>query len=397
MNILQRFFASDAAGGIIMLAAAALAMLVANSSLYPLYHAGLEHGFTFGFTAADGTPVFALQKPLLLWINDLLMALFFLYAGLEIKRELFAGALSSVRRATLPLVAALCGMAGPALVYLFINRAHPEFHHGWAIPAATDIAFALGVLALASSRVPSSVKVLLMAIAVMDDLGAILVIAFFYTSGLFLPALAVVAVAVASLAALNALKVTAYGPYFIVGFVLWVALLKAGVHPTIGGVILGFSIPMRGADGRFCALEHLEHMLKPWVVFLILPVFAFANAGVPLAGLGLDAVLHPVTLGIALGLFIGKAVGVFGATWLSIATGLCPRPDRASSIQLFGMACLCGIGFTMALFVGGLAFNAPEMAAYIRMGVIGGSLLSGVLGYGILCVAAPRSYKGLSK
>lgn len=378
-----------------MLAAAALAMVVANSSLEPLYHAYLAQTLTVGFTDPEGHGIVAFQKPLLLWINDLFMAIFFLYAGLEIKRELYKGALSSVKRALLPLIAAACGMAVPAAIYLFINQAHPEYQHGWAIPSATDIAFAVGVVALASSRVPSSVKVLLMAIAVMDDLGAILVIAFFYSSGINMAALVVAAAATAMLFVFNRLKITNYGPYFLVGFVLWAALFNAGVHPTIGGVIMGFMIPISDEENpKNCPLENLEHMIKPWVTFAILPVFAFANAGVSFAGMGLDDLFHPVTLGIALGLFIGKQVGIFGSVFLAVKSGICLMPTRASWLQIYGMATICGIGFTMALFVGGLAFEGHGMDAYVRMGVMAGSVLSALVGYGILYVASPRSYEG---
>lgn len=335
----------------------------------------------------------ALQKPLILWINDLLMAIFFLYAGLEIKREFKVGALSSPRRAMLPLVAAAFGMLVPALIYLFINRAHPEFHHGWAIPSATDIAFAVGVLALASKRLPGSIKVLLLAIAVIDDLGAILVIAFFYTGAIGTGALAAAAVAALGLFILNRMNVSHYGPYFLIGFVLWVALLKAGIHPTIGGVLLGFAIPMIDDDHVYSPLEALEHIIRPWVVFVILPIFAFANAGVSLEGLSWGDWLHPVTLGIAAGLFFGKQIGIFGSLYLMIKSPWFLMPSGARWSHLYGMSLLCGIGFTMALFIGGLAFAGHGMDAYVRMGVIGGSILSAVCGYIVLSMAAKKPYE----
>jgi len=397
MKALHKFFHSDAAGGIIMLLAAVAALVIANSPFYNLYESALSQTLTMGFTTPEGAPAFALQKPLILWINDLLMAIFFLFAGLEIKRELLAGALASFKTALLPMIAAICGMAIPAVVYLFILRDQPQYGHGWAISSATDIAFALGVLALLGSRVPASIKVLLMAIAVMDDLGAILVIAFFYAGAISGTALAVAGVAAFALLILNRLRVVAYGPYFLVGFVLWAALLKAGIHPTIGGVILGFAIPMRDEEGTYCPLETLEHIIKPWVVFAILPIFAFANAGVSFEGLGLSALMHPVTLAITAGLFLGKQLGIFGAIYGAVKTGLCPMPVRASWAQIYGMAMLCGIGFTMALFVGGLAFDDPSMAVYVRMGVIGGSALSALCGYGLLYIAVPRSSEGLLK
>jgi NhaA family Na+:H+ antiporter len=398
VKALSSFFHSDAAGGIIMLVAAILAMLVANSSLEGWYHAYLAQTLTVGFTDPEGHAIVAFQKPLLLWINDLFMAIFFLYAGLEIKRELYKGALSSFKRAILPMIAAAFGMLFPAVLYLFINQSHPEYHHGWAIPSATDIAFALGVVALIASRVPASIKVLLMAIAVIDDLLAILVIAFFYSGGVEVVPLGVAATAATILFLFNRLKITNYGPYFLIGFVLWAALFKAGVHPTIGGVILGFMIPISDEENpKACPLVELEHMLKPWVTFAILPVFAFANAGVSFAGLGFDALLHPVTLGIMLGLFFGKQIGIFGAIWACIKLGLCHMPTRATWVHVYGMACLCGIGFTMALFIGGLAFEGHGMDAYVRMGVMAGSVLSALVGYAILYNAAPRSYEDSSK
>ncbi|MBU6234522.1 MAG: Na+/H+ antiporter NhaA [Alphaproteobacteria bacterium] len=393
MKALYNFFHSEAAGGIVMMIAAALAMLIANSPLEGWYHAYLAQTLTVGFTSPEGAATVAFQKPLLLWINDFFMAIFFLYAGMEIKREMFRGALSSAKRAMLPIISAACGMAVPAAIYLFINQAHPEFHHGWAIPSATDIAFAVGVIALASSRVPSAIKILLLAIAVVDDLGAMLVIALFYNSDIYYPALAVAGVSAAILFAFNRLKITAYGPYFIIGFILWAALFQAGVHPTIAGVILGFSIPMIDGEKGVCPLENLEHMIQPWVTFCILPIFAFANAGVSFAGLGFDALLHPVTLGIGAGLFIGKQIGIFGSVWLCVKAGICHMPTRASWLQVYGMAVLCGIGFTMALFVGGLAFEGHGMDANVRLGVMAGSVLSALAGYGILCIAAPRSYE----
>lgn len=365
---LKAIAASDASGGVILMMAAVAAMLAANSPVAALYE-------SFVATAH-------------LAINDFLMAIFFLLAGLEIKRECMVGALSSRARAALPLIAAICGMAVPALVYLGIVGGDAGAMRGWAIPSATDIAFALGVLALASSRVPAALKVLLMAIAVMDDLGAILVIAFFYTGGVAWVPLAGAAAASAVLVALNRMKVLAYTPYIAVGAVLWFALLKAGVHPTIGGVILGFCIPMP-------KVEKLEHALKGPVTFGILPLFAFANAGVSLAGLGLGDMLHPVTLAIAAGLFIGKQVGIFGAIWLMVKAGICALPQGVNWRHIYGLSLLCGIGFTMALFIGGLAFTDPAMGVYVRMGVIGGSILSGLLGYTVLSFAGSRLHKGL--
>jgi len=393
MKVLYNFFHSEISGGVILLLAAVAAMLIANSAFEPLYHGFLNQTLTVGFTSTEGIATLGFQKPLILWINDLLMAVFFLFAGLEIKRELKVGALSNFRSAMLPLIAAVCGMLVPALIYLFFNRAFPEFHHGWAIPSATDIAFAVGVLALASKRLPGSIKVLLLAIAVMDDLGAILIIAFFYSGSIGTGALAVAGLAALGLFILNRMNVVHYGPYFLIGFILWAALLKAGIHPTIGGVILGFAIPMMDEDHTYSPLEALEHMIQPWVVFAILPIFAFANAGVSLAGMGWGDVLHPVTLGIAAGLFIGKQIGIFGSLYLAIKSPWFLMPPGARWSHLYGISLLCGIGFTMALFIGGLAFAGHGMDAYVRMGVMGGSLLSAVCGYFVLSWAAKKPYE----
>lgn len=357
----KAFFASDAAGGIVLMLSAALAMLAANSLLSGTY------------------TVF--QEKTLLIINDLLMAFFFLYAGLEIKRELVVGALSSRQKAILPLIAAACGMIVPAIIYTYILREMPELHHGWAIPAATDIAFSLGVLALAASRLPPAIKVLLMAIAVMDDLGAILVIAFFYTDTLNLMPLLIAAIATMTLVVMNLKKVEHFAPYFAAAGVLGVGLFFAGIHPTIAGVTMGFCVPMH----RAVRLQH--HLHKP-VTYLVLPLFGFANAGVSLAGIGMDDLFHPLALGIGLGLVAGKQIGIFGSIYMCVKTKLCVLPEGVTWLQVYGMSILCGIGFTMALFVGGLSFSNPAWDVYIRMGVIGGSVVSALLGYTVLNVAA---------
>lgn len=329
------------------------------------------------------------QEKTMIVINDLLMAFFFLYAGLEIKRELKVGALSTKSKAVLPLIAAVCGMAVPAAIYLYILRDLPALNHGWAISSATDIAFSLGVLALAASRVPSALKVLLMAIAVMDDLGAIIVIAVFYTDSLNMMPLLMAVTAVAVLIGLNWKNVQAYAPYFAAAGFLGVALFMAGIHPTIAGATMGFCIPMN-------RVKALQHALHAPVTFGVLPLFGFANAGVSLTGIGMDDFLHPLTMGIALGLFAGKQIGIFGSLYICVKSGLCALPERVTWPQIYGMSALCGIGFTMALFVGGLAFGDPAWDVYIRMGVIAGSVVSALLGYTVLhCAPAFRDSKGL--
>lgn len=344
--------------------------------------------------AANGpfaTTYTVFQEKTLMVINDFLMAFFFLYAGLEIKRELVAGALSSRQKAILPLIAAACGMMAPAIIYTYILRGMPELHHGWAIPSATDIAFSLGVLALAASRVPPAIKVLLMAIAVMDDLGAIIVIALFYTDTLNLMPLLVAGIATVTLIVMNLKHVQSYLPYFAVAMILGSALFMAGIHPTIAGVTMGFCIPLN-------RLKELQKKIGTIVTFGILPLFGFANAGVSFAGIGSDDLFHPLTLGIGLGLFAGKQIGIFGSIYACVKTKLCVLPEGVTWIQIYGMALLCGVGFTMALFVGGLAFHDPAYDVYVRMGVIGGSVISALLGYTVLhCAAAFRGSKGLSK
>jgi Na+:H+ antiporter, NhaA family len=378
----------DAAGGILLLVAAVLALILDNSPLEWLYDRLLE------------TPVsvrvgrLGIDKPLLLWINDGLMALFFLAVGLELKRELLVGDLSSWRRAVLPLIAALGGMVVPALVYTAINAGNPAGLKGWAIPAATDIAFAVGVLALLGPRVPASLKIFLLALAIIDDLGAIIIIALFYTQALSPLALGLALVGVVVLWALNRADIRSFTPYVLVGIFIWACVLKSGVHATLAGVALALSIPLRQTNAADAPsmlapsmLERLEHGLKPWVTFLIAPLFAFANAGVSLAGFKLSAMLAPVPLGIAAGLFLGKQLGIFAATWLAVKLRLAEMPAGASWRQVYGTAALGGIGFTMSLFIGSLAFPDPSYAVAVRVGVLIGSLASGLLGYIVLRTA----------
>ena len=376
-STVRDFFRLEAAGGIVLVLAAAAAMAVANSPLLPAYSALVD--MPFGVRLAE----WSLDKPLLLWINDGLMAVFFLLIGLEIKREMRGGALSDPRQVALPLAAAAGGMAVPAAIYCLFNWSDATALRGWAIPAATDIAFALGVLALLGSRVPIGAKLFLTAVAVFDDLGAIAIIAAFYTADLALPALALAVLALFTLAAMNRAGVASLGPYLVVGALLWLCVLESGVHATLAGVATALAVP-RSARGAAPdapgPLAILEHRLQPWVAFGILPIFAFANAGVSLDGAGLASLGHPITLGVAAGLVFGKAIGVFGVTWLMLRAGLAPLPEGTDTGILFGVALICGIGFTMSLFIGMLAFPGPEQAAALRLGVIGGSLVAATLG-----------------
>jgi len=381
----MRFFAHESAGGVVLGIAALAALIVSNSPLSGWYAAFLQ---TPGELVFGKTLV--LEKTLLVWVNDLWMAVFFFLVGLEIKREFVEGELASRRQAVLPLAAALGGMAVPAVIYSAVNWGDAQALQGWAIPAATDIAFAIGVVTLLGRRVPASLKVFLAAVAIIDDLGAIVVIALFYTDKLSVTALAGAGAGLALLFALNRLKVTRVDVYVAVGLLIWIFVLESGVHATLAGVLTAMAIPVRDAEGG-SPLQRVEHGLHPWVAFLILPVFGFCNAGVNLAGASLATLAQPVTLGIALGLVLGKAVGVFGAAWLMLRSRLAVAPADASTLQLFGVCVLCGIGFTMSLFIGGLAFDGLG-AVYetrLKLGVLAGSIVAGLAGAAIL-VAAGR-------
>lgn len=358
------------------------ALIVANS--------GVEwYGALLGTKATIGIGAWEISKPLLLWINDGLMAVFFLFVGLELKREVLYGHLSDVRKITLPLFAAIGGIVVPSGIYAWINWGDSLAMNGWAIPAATDIAFALGILAILGSRVPVALKILLTSIAVIDDLAAIIIIALFYTDQLSILSLVVALLALGALFLLNRRGVSTAAPYVLIGIVLWVAVLKSGVHATLAGVALAALIPARPrteAAGPGLA-ERMEHGLHPWVIYGILPVFAFANAGVPILGLSPSALLEPVPLGIALGLFLGKQIGVFSAAWLAVKVGIASLPIGIDWRQIYGLAALCGIGFTMSLFIGSLAFEGsggPDYAVDDRLGILTGSLLSAILGAAIL-------------
>ncbi len=388
---LRRFLGMEAASGVLLVVAAALGMLCANTPLAPLY----ETLLSLTFEVRGGT--LSIAKPLLLWINDGLMAVFFLLVGLEIKREVLEGELSSPSQIVLPALAAVGGMAVPGLVYAAFNWGDPAGLEGWAIPTATDIAFALGVLALLGDRVPHGLKVFLLTLAILDDLGAIVVIAVFYTAGLSAGSLAVAAAALLALALLNRRNVTALTPYLLLGIVLWASVLKSGVHATLAGVALALFVPLRVPPGAAePPLHRLEHDLHPAVAFAIVPIFAFANAGVPLGGLSLAALSQPVPAGIAAGLFIGKPLGVFGVAWLAIRCGLARMPEGATWSSLYGVAMLCGIGFTMSLFIGSLAFEhaAVHTGGLDRLGILLGSLVSALAGYALLAAVLPRTHRG---
>lgn len=379
MDLVRRFLQLESAGGILLIAAAFMAILVNNSALSPLYDKLLTLPFTISLGNAG------LSKPLVLWINDGLMAVFFMLVALEVKRELLEGHLSKREQIMLPLFAAVGGMAIPALIYAAINLDDPAALRGWAVPAATDIAFALGIMMLLGDRVPISLKVLLTTVAIIDDLGAIVIIAIFYTAELSVTSLALAGAALVGLFLLNRYRVTGLGAYILVGLLLWVFVLKSGVHATLAGVAVGFAIPLRAADHHGeSPLKHLEHMLHPWVAYAILPLFAFANAGLPLLNLSLADLASPIPLGIALGLFIGKPVGVLAGAWLAMKTVRAPMPEGADWRGLIGMGALTGVGFTMSLFIGSLAFEGPDAVNAVRLGVLLGSVASALLGYWVL-------------
>ena len=381
LNALREFLKLETSAGIVLMSCAALALVISNSPAADLYTRALEThlAVTVGGLGID--------KPLLLWINDGLMAVFFLLVGLEIKREVLEGQLSSRAQIVLPAVGAIGGFVVPALIYAWFNRADPLALQGWAIPSATDIAFALGVLSLLGNRVPLSLRVFLTSLAIFDDLAAVIVIAIFYTSSLSASALIGAAICITGLVALNLRGVRRLSPYLVVGLVLWICVLKSGVHATLAGVVIALCIPLRGGENDDePPLRWLEHRLHPWVAFGILPIFALANAGVSLQGVDAGQLLGPIPLGIALGLFFGKQIGVFVSCGLAIALGMARLPEGANWASLYGIAVLCGIGFTMSLFVGNLAFEHAgfNYLSATRLGVLAGSVLSAVAGYAVL-------------
>ncbi len=376
-SILRDFMRQEAAGGIVLMASAALALIIANSPAAQLYFDTL-HLYVGGLSIGH-------------WVNDGLMAIFFLLVGLEIKREMLDGQLSTWSRRALPGIAAIGGMAAPALVYLAITQSAPELARGWAIPAATDIAFALGVLSLLGPRVPVSLKIFLTALAIIDDLGAVVIIALFYTDSLSIAHLAAGGACVGALLLLGRLRVSALWPYLAIGAALWWFTLQSGVHATIAGVLLALTIPLRKSpsapDHADSPLHKLEHALSPWVAFAIVPIFGFANAGVSLTGVTPQTLLEPLPLGVALGLFVGKQIGVFACAWATIRLGLADLPANATWRQLYGVSLLCGIGFTMSLFIGLLAFTDPMLQDETKIGVLAGSLLSALAGWALLAAS----------
>ena len=387
-SFITSFLKLESAGGILLFITAMLAIVIANSPLEPFYQLFLS------------TPVevrvgsFGIDKALLLWINDGLMAVFFFLVGLELKRELVEGELSDRRNIILPGVGAIGGMLAPALIYLLFNKEDAIAAQGWAIPAATDIAFALGVLTLLGPRVPTSIKLFLTSLAIFDDIGAIVIIAAFYTSKISMTALLVVAVCLPVLYIMNRRNVLSKSAYLLIGLIMWVATLKSGVHATLAGVVLAMFIPMRSnSDTNYSPLKSLEHDLHSVVAFFVLPVFAFANAGINLKGVTADQLLHGVPIGIALGLFVGKQVGIFGFCWLFIKLKLASLPNQMSWLSLYGTSALCGIGFTMSLFIGSLAFEETGVNLLFdeRLGIIIGSLISGIFGFFVLKISLRKS------
>ena len=379
------FFKLEAASGLILLIAAIIALVISNSSFSNLYFDTLNQYLFVGIND------FGLKLSIHHWINDLLMAIFFFFVTLEIKREFIQGELSNLKKALLPIIGAIGGMVVPALVYVFINFGNTETLNGWAIPSATDIAFSLGILSLLGSRVPISLKIFLTALAIIDDLGAILIIAFFYSGDLSISYLSLILISYILLLILNKFGVKKFMPYLIIGAFMWFFTYKSGIHATIAGVLLASTIPHRIKDKDFSLLIKLEHAISPYVAFMIMPIFAFANAGVSLEGLSLMSLLEPVPLGILLGLFVGKQIGVMLISFIAVRLGVAQMPDKSSWLSLYGVSILTGVGFTMSLFVGNLAF--VENVQYIdgvKIGVLSGSLLSTVFGYFILLYASKK-------
>lgn len=388
-SALREFLKSEAGGGVLLIAAAALAMVVANlpGLSEPYFH--LLHWTTGPVLSPKYGPM-----TVHLWINDGLMAIFFLLVGLEIKREFVDGRLATWQHRRLPVVAAAAGMVVPALVYLAVTGGRPELQGGWAVPAATDIAFAIGVLALLGSRAPASLKLFLTTVAIVDDMGAVAIIALAYTDGIASLALAAAGLVLAAMYVLNQSKVQSLTPYLLLGLALWYFVFLSGVHATIAGVATALMIPVKptpaAPDAVDSPLHRLEHALHPWVAYAIVPLFGFANAGVSLAGTSAGVLLDPLPLGVALGLLVGKQIGIFGSVWIADRTGFAPRPGGASWVQIWGLSLLAGIGFTMSLFIGGLAFpNDPLLVDEVKIGVLAGSVLSALAGYAVLRLA-PR-------
>ncbi|MCX2758609.1 Na+/H+ antiporter NhaA [Vibrio sp. Sgm 22] len=380
-DVIRDFFKMESAGGIILVIAAAIAMFVANSPLNEMYQ-GVLHSYVLGMSVSH-------------WINDGLMAVFFLLIGLEVKRELLEGALKSKETAIFPAIAAVGGMLAPALIYVLFNSSNPEALQGWAIPAATDIAFALGIMALLGNRVPVSLKVFLLALAIIDDLGVVVIIALFYSGDLSTLALTVGFIATGVLFMLNNKHVTKLSVYLIVGAILWFAVLKSGVHATLAGVVIGFAIPLKGNKGERSPLKHLEHALHPYVAFAILPVFAFANAGISLEGISISSLTGMLPLGIAMGLLVGKPLGIFAFSWGAVKLGVAKLPEGVNFMNIFAVSVLCGIGFTMSIFISSLAFGPTnaDFDTLARLGILMGSTTAAILGYFLLSISLPKTAK----
>ena len=384
-TLFKRLIRHEAAGGVVLMLAAAVAMIIANSPLNEAYQALFDKKFS---VLIDGVGI---SKPIILWVNDGLMAIFFFLIGLELKREMLEGKLRNPRDIILPGFAALGGMAVPAMIFAYVNWNSPATLPGWAIPAATDIAFAVGVLALLGKRAPASLKVFLLTLAILDDLGAIIIIAVFYTAKLDVTYLALALIPIAGLLLHNRLRAHRIAPIVLLGGMLWVLVLQSGVHATLAGVITAFFVPMKDRFGK-SPMHALEHGLAPYVKFLIVPLFAFGNAGVVLAGMTLSDLAAPLPSGIALGLLLGKLSGVFGFTWLLVKSGAARLPEWANWLHIFGVAALAGIGFTMSLFIGSLSFSDLAQMNAVRLGVLTGSILSACLGFAVLFAAGPEKH-----
>ena len=379
----NKFTNPEKISGMMLMVAAIAALMIDNSPLAWLYDALLTTPVVMQVGALE------LNKPLLLWINDGLMAVFFFLIGLEIKREVLIGELSNIRKASMPIVAAIGGIAVPALVYSYFNLGDDIAMQGWAIPLATDIAFALGILALVGTGLPKELKILLLSLAIIDDVAAILIIAFFYTDNLSFMSLSLGGVGVVAAIACNLLGVKRIAPYVLIGIFMWVCVLKSGVHATLAGVFLAMCIPMSDDKGE-CPVTKLEHALHPWVFFLIMPIFAFANAGLDLSGFNMSMLTGTIPLGIIAGLFIGKQIGVFGFIWLGTKLKLCEKPDSLKWLHIYGLSILTGIGFTMSLFIGTLAYNDPELLSQVRLSILVASGMAVILGYMVLKYAAKK-------
>lgn len=387
-RVIVKFFKLESASGLLLIAAAAVALILANSPLAPLYQQFIETPFQVRIGTLD------IDKPLLLWINDGLMAVFFFLIGLELKKEFMEGMLSSVSQVVLPAIGAIGGMAVPAGIYVFFNHHNPEALSGWAIPTATDIAFTLGIISLLGSRVPLSLKVFVTSLAIFDDLGAIIIIALFYTDKISANSLLIVLGCMVLLFSLNYRNVRSTGMYVFLGIIMWVAMLKSGVHATLTGVILAMFIPMYcNNDKTFSPLKTMEHDLAHTVAFFVIPIFAFANSGVRILGASADELLHPVPVGVALGLFFGKQIGIFGLCYAAIKLKVASLPSNSNWLALYAVSALCGVGFTMSLFIGSLAFSDDLQTKVFdeRLGIIAGSLASGLLGYFLLRKAVAKN------